>query len=180
MIATILGRDLFKKGMDLYFECHDGKAVTIEDFVACFEAASGRDLKQFSLWYHQAGTPLVTASGSYDADKQTYTLSLEQTIPPTPGQSAKKPMHIPLRLGLLLQDGSEAIPTAISGADVTADVVHLTERKQTVTFSGIPSRPVPSFNRDFSAPINLHVEQSAEDRALIARHEVDLSRAGRR
>ncbi|WP_026618664.1 aminopeptidase N [Ensifer sp. WSM1721] len=174
MIATILGRDLFKKGMDLYFECHDGKAVTIEDFVACFEAASGRDLKQFSLWYHQAGTPLVTASGSYDADKQTYTLSLEQTIPPTPGQSAKKPMHIPLRLGLLLQDGSEAIPTAISGADVTADVVHLTERKQTVTFSGIPSRPVPSFNRDFSAPINLHVEQSAEDRALIARHEVDL------
>jgi len=174
MIATILGRDLFKKGMDLYFERHDGQAVTIEDFVACFEAASGRDLTQFSLWYHQAGTPLVTASGSYDADKQTYTLSLEQTIPPTPGQSAKKPMHIPLRLGLLLQDGSEAIPTAISGADVTADVVHLTERKQTVTFSGIPSRPVPSFNRDFSAPINLHVEQSAEDRALIARHEVDL------
>ncbi|MCA1366506.1 aminopeptidase N [Bradyrhizobium sp. BRP14] len=174
MIATILGRDLFKKGMDLYFERHDGQAVTIEDFVACFEAVSGRDLTQFSLWYHQAGTPLVTASGSYDADKQTYTLSLEQTIPPTPGQSAKKPMHIPLRLGLLLQDGSEAIPTAISGADVTADVVHLTERKQTVTFSGIPSRPVPSFNRDFSAPINLHVEQSAEDRALIARHEVDL------
>jgi aminopeptidase N len=174
MIATILGRDLFKKGMDLYFERHDGQAVTIEDFVACFEAVSGRDLTQFSLWYHQAGTPLITASGSYDADKQTYTLWLEQTIPPTPGQSLKKPMHIPLRLGLLLQDGSEAVPTAISGADVTGDVVHLTERKQTVTFSGIPSRPVPSFNRDFSAPINLHTEQSAEDRALIARHEVDL------
>jgi aminopeptidase N len=174
MIATILGRDLFKKGMDLYFERHDGQAVTIEDFVACFEAVSGRDLTQFSLWYHQAGTPLITASGSYDADKQTYTLWLEQTIPPTPGQSLKKPMHIPLRLGLLLQDGSEAVPTAISGADVTGDVVHLTERKQTVTFSGIPPRPVPSFNRDFSAPINLHTEQSAEDRALIARHEVDL------
>ncbi|MQW86740.1 aminopeptidase N [Sinorhizobium saheli] len=174
MIATILGRDLFKKGMDLYFERHDGQAVTIEDFVACFEAASGRDLAQFSLWYHQAGTPLVTASGSYDAGKQTYTLSLEQSVPPTPEQSAKAPMHIPLRLGLLLEDGTEATPTAVSGADITGDVLHLTERKQTVVFSGIPSRPVPSFNRGFSAPINLHFEQGARDRALIARHETDL------
>lgn len=174
MIATILGRDLFKKGMDLYFDRHDGQAVTIEDFVACFEDASGRSLKQFSLWYHQAGTPLVTASGSYDADKQIFSLSLEQTIPPTPGQSTKEPMHIPLRLGLLLEDGSEAKAATVSGADVTEDVIHLTKRKQAVLFSGIPSRPVPSLNRGFSAPINLHIEQSAEDRALIARHEVDL------
>ncbi|WEX87676.1 aminopeptidase N [Sinorhizobium garamanticum] len=174
MIATILGRDLFKKGMDLYFDRHDGQAVTIEDFIACFEDASGRNLKQFSLWYHQAGTPLVTASGSYDADKQTFSLSLEQTVPPTPGQSTKEPMHIPLRLGLLLGDGSEAKAATVSGADVTGDVIHLTKRKQTVLFSGIPSRPVPSLNRGFSAPINLHIEQSAEDRALIARHEVDL------
>ncbi|MCZ4089892.1 aminopeptidase N [Sinorhizobium psoraleae] len=174
MIATILGRDLFKKGMDLYFDRHDGQAVTIEDFIACFEDASGRDLKQFSLWYHQAGTPLVTASGSYDAEKQTFSLSLEQTVPPTPGQSTKEPMHIPLRLGLLLEDGSEAKAAKVSGADITDDVVHLTERRQTVVFSGIPSRPVPSLNRGFSAPINLHMEQSAEDRALIARHEIDL------
>ncbi|OAP40712.1 aminopeptidase N [Sinorhizobium glycinis] len=174
MIATVLGRDLFKKGMDLYFDRHDGQAVTIEDFIACFEDASGRDLGQFSLWYHQAGTPLITASGSYDAAKQSYTLSLEQTVPATPGQSAKKPMHIPLRVGLLLEDGSEAKPATVSGADVMADVVHLTERRQTVVFSGVPSRPVPSFNRGFSAPINLHIEQSAEDRALIARHEIDL------
>ncbi|MDX1015377.1 aminopeptidase N [Sinorhizobium medicae] len=174
MIATILGRDLFKKGMDLYFERHDGQAVTIEDFVACFEAASGRDLKQFSLWYHQAGTPLVTASGVYNTAGQTYTLSLEQTVPPTPGQSSKAPMHIPLRFGLLLPDGSEATPTAVSGAEISGDVLHLTERKQSVTFSGVPAQPVPSFNRDFSAPINLHVVQSAGDRALIARFETDL------
>ncbi|OHV85697.1 aminopeptidase N [Ensifer sp. LCM 4579] len=174
MIATILGRDLFKKGMDLYFDRHDGQAVTIEDFIACFEDASGRDLNQFSLWYEQAGTPLVSASGSYDATAQTFTLALEQTVPPTPGQSAKRPMHIPLRVGLLLEDGSEAIATAASGADVTGDVIHLTERRQTVVFTGIPSRPVPSFNRGFSAPINVHIEQSAEDRALIARYEVDL------
>ncbi|MGN7752354.1 aminopeptidase N [Sinorhizobium sp. 22678] len=174
MIATILGRDHFKRGMDLYFERHDGQAVTIEDFVACFEAASGRDLKQFSLWYHQAGTPLVTAAGTYDASSQTYTLSLEQTVPPTPGQSSKAPMHIPLRFGLLLPDGSEARPSAVSGAEITGDVLHLTERKQTITFSGMPSEPVPSFNRGFSAPVNLHLAQSAEHRALIARHETDL------
>ncbi|WP_440657230.1 aminopeptidase N [Ensifer adhaerens] len=174
MIATILGRDLFKKGMDLYFDRHDGQAVTIEDFVACFEAASGRDLRQFALWYHQAGTPLVTASGAYDAAKQTFTLSLEQTVPPTPGQSAKEAMHIPLKMGLLLEDGSEAALAAVSGADMTDDVLHLTERNQTVVFSGIPSRPVPSFNRSFSAPINLHIEQNADDLALIAHHESDL------
>ncbi len=174
MIATILGRDLFKKGMDLYFDRHDGQAVTIEDFVACFEAASGRDLRQFALWYHQAGTPLVTASGAYDATKQTFTLSLEQTVPPTPGQSAKEAMHIPLKMGLLLEDGSEATLAAVSGADMTDDVLHLTERNQTVVFSGIPSRPVPSFNRSFSAPINLHIEQNADDLALIAHHESDL------
>ncbi|MEK1866332.1 MAG: aminopeptidase N, partial [Ensifer adhaerens] len=174
MIATILGRDLFKKGMDLYFDRHDGQAVTIEDFVACFEAASGRDLRQFALWYHQAGTPLVTASGAYDATKQTFTLSLEQTVPPTPGQSAKEAMHIPLKMGLLLEDGSEAALAAVSGADMTDDVLHLTERNQTVVFSGIPSRPVPSFNRSFSAPVNLHIEQNADDLALIAHHESDL------
>ncbi|WDZ77621.1 aminopeptidase N [Ensifer adhaerens] len=174
MIATILGRDLFKKGMDLYFDRHDGQAVTIEDFVTCFEEASGRDLRQFALWYHQAGTPLVTASGTYDAAKQTFTLSLEQTVPATPGQGAKEAMHIPLKMGLLLEGGGEADLSAVSGADMTGDVLHLTERKQTVVFSGIPSRPVPSFNRGFSAPINLHIEQSAEDLALIAHHESDL------
>ncbi|KOF22811.1 aminopeptidase N [Ensifer adhaerens] len=174
MIATLLGRDLFKKGMDVYFERHDGQAVTIEDFVACFADVSGRDLSQFSLWYHQAGTPLVTASGAYDAAKQTFTLSLEQTVPPTPGQSAKEPMHIPLRMGLLLESGGEADLSSVSGADITGDVLHLTDRKQTVVFTGITSRPVPSFNRGFSAPINLHIEQTDDDLALIARHESDL------
>lgn len=174
MIATLLGRDLFKKGMDVYFERHDGQAVTIEDFVACFADVSGRDLSQFSLWYHQAGTPLVTASGAYDAAKQTFTLSLEQTVPPTPGQSAKEPMHIPLRMGLLLESGGEADLSSVSGAGITGDVLHLTDRKQTVVFTGITSRPVPSFNRGFSAPINLHIEQTDDDLALIARHESDL------
>ncbi len=107
MIATLLGKDTFKKGMDLYFDRHDGQAVTIEDFVKCFEDASGRDLAQFSLWYHQAGTPLVTASGSYDASAKTFTLSLEQMIPATPGQTDKEPMHIPLSLALFGENGAQ-------------------------------------------------------------------------
>jgi aminopeptidase N len=173
MIATLLGKDLFKKGMDLYFERHDGDAATVEDFVACFAEVSGRDFTQFSLWYHQAGTPLVTASGTYDAATATFTLSLEQMVPATPGQSVKEPMHIPLRLGLIGEDGSQISPSVVSGAEFTDDVLHLTERAQTAVFQGISSRPVLSLNRSFSAPINLHFDQSTADLALIARYEND-------
>ncbi|WP_440409829.1 aminopeptidase N [Neorhizobium petrolearium] len=174
MIATLLGSKDFKAGMDLYFERHDGQAVTVEDYLKCFEDASGRDLEQFSLWYHQAGTPLVTASSSYDQKKGTFTLSLEQMLPATPGQSNKEPMHIPLSLALILDNGQIAAPTAVKGGEMTGDVLHLTERKQTFTFFGISSRPVLSLNRSFSAPINLHFDQTPADLAHIARHDTDL------
>ncbi|AVA20847.1 MULTISPECIES: aminopeptidase N [unclassified Rhizobium] len=173
MIATLLGRDLFKKGMDLYFDRHDGQAVTIEDFIKCFEDASGRDLTQFSLWYHQAGTPLVTASGTYDAGAKTFALSLEQMVPATPGQPNKEPMHIPLRTALFAADGTLLTPTSVTGAELTDDVLHLTTRAQTAVFHGIPSRPVLSLNRSFSTPINLQFSQSAKDLALIAHYETD-------
>ncbi|MBM7045378.1 MULTISPECIES: aminopeptidase N [Rhizobium] len=173
MIATLLGRELFKKGMDLYFDRHDGQAVTIEDFVRCFEDVSARDLTQFSLWYHQAGTPLVTASGDYDAGGKTFTLSLEQMQPATPGQTAKKPLHIPLRLALIAENGAAIAPTSVAGAELTDDVLHLTEKAQTVVFHGVPSRPVLSLNRSFSTPINLQFNQSPRDLALIARYETD-------
>lgn len=173
MIATLLGRDLFKTGMDLYFDRHDGQAVTIEDFVKCFEDVSGRDLAQFSLWYHQAGTPLVTASGAYDAAARSFTLSLEQMQPATPGQTSKAPLHIPLRMVLIAEDGTLLTPTSVTGAELTGDVLHLTARTQTVVFNGIPSRPVLSLNRSFSTPINLQFSQSAKDLALIARYETD-------
>ena len=174
MIATLLGPDGFKNGMDLYFERHDGEAATVEDFVRCFEDSTGRDLSQFSLWYHQAGTPLVTASGAYDPAASTFTLSLEQMIPATPGQPNKEPMHIPLSFALILDNGSAATPAAVAGGEVTGDVLHLTQRKQTFTFSGISSRPVLSLNRSFSAPINLHLDQSTDDLVHIARHDGDL------
>ena len=173
MIATLLGKATFKKGMDLYFDRHDGQAVTIEDFVTCFEDASGRDLKQFSLWYHQAGTPLVTTSGSYDAAAASFTLSLEQMIPATPGQPTKEPMHIPLSLALFGENGDKIEPTSVDGAEYTGEVLHLTARTQTAVFRGIASRPVISINRSFSAPINLHFDQSPDDLALLARHETD-------
>ncbi|UWM76783.1 aminopeptidase N [Rhizobium sp. WSM4643] len=173
MIATLLGKDGFKKGMDLYFDRHDGQAVTIEDFVKCFEDASGRDLSQFSLWYHQAGTPLVTASGSYDAAAGSFTLSLEQMIPATSGQPSKEPMHIPLSLALFGENGGKIEPTSVEGAEYAGGVLHLTGRTQTAVFHGIGSRPVVSINRSFSAPINLHFDQSPADLAHLARHETD-------
>lgn len=174
MIATILGGDLFKKGMDLYFERHDGDAATVEDFVKCFEDASGRDLKQFSLWYHQAGTPQITVSSAFDAASGTLTLSLDQMVPATPGQTSKEPMHIPLKTGLLLEDGTIVTPAAVTGGEMTGDVLHLTERSQKFVFTGIPSRPTVSLNRGFSAPVSLHFNQSSADLSLIARHESDL------
>ncbi|SCW29753.1 aminopeptidase N [Rhizobium mongolense subsp. loessense] len=173
MIATLLGKETFKKGMDIYFDRHDGQAVTIEDFVKCFEDASGRDLAQFSLWYHQAGTPLVTASGSYDATAKTFSLSLEQMVPATPGQTDKKPMHIPLSLALFGENGGKIEPASVEGAEFTGEVLHLIGRTQTAVLHGIGSRPVVSINRSFSAPINLHLDQSPADLALLARHETD-------
>ncbi|KQQ58624.1 aminopeptidase [Rhizobium sp. Leaf311] len=174
MIATILGAQDFRKGMDLYFERHDGEASTVENFIKCFEDASGRDLSQFFRWYVQAGTPLVSASTTYDAGSSTFTLSLEQTVPATPGQSAKQTLHIPLSLALILENGEIAQPSKVEGGEYRDGVVHLTERSQTFTFSGISSRPVLSLNRSFSAPINLHLEQSAQDMVQIARHDTDL------
>lgn len=174
MIATILGRDDFRKGMDLYFERHDGQAVTVEDYVKCFENASGRDLAQFFRWYVQAGTPLVSVSGAYDSAAATFTLSLEQTTPATPGQPNKQPLHIPLSFALILDNGQIAEPTSVTGGEVTGDVLHLTERSQNFTFSGISSRPVLSLNRSFSAPVNLAFDQSPEDLVHIARHDSDL------
>lgn len=174
MIATILGKDLFKKGMDLYFERHDGEAATVEDFVKSFADASGRDLTQFSLWYQQAGTPQINVSTSYDKKAKTFSVDLKQTIPPTPGQSTKAPMHIPLSYGLLAADGKKLVSKSVRGGDVTGDVLHLTEAHQTFVFEGIAERPVLSLNRSFSAPVTLHFDQSSDDLALIARSETDL------
>ncbi|MBC7279872.1 aminopeptidase N [Hoeflea sp.] len=172
MIRTILGAEDFRKGMDLYFERHDGDAATIEDFLACFAEASGRDLKQFSLWYSQAGTPSVSVSTDWNDAKKSFKVTLEQSLAPTPGQSRKALMHIPLAYGLILPDGAE-FDGQPSGGEARGGVVHLTKRKQTFTFPDVPGRPVLSINRAFSAPVNIAMEQSAADLAHIARHDSD-------
>src|SRR6478752_142979 len=107
MLQTLIGKENFRAGMDLYFTRHDGEAATIEQFIACFAESSGRDLTQFLRWYRQAGTPEVTARGKFDGARKSFTLECKQTIPPTPGQPVKEPMVIPLSLGLVSKDGRD-------------------------------------------------------------------------
>src|SRR5690606_6291642 len=136
----------------------DGQAVTIEDFLACFEAVTQRDLGQFALWYHQAGTPRVAVTTSYDAARQEYSLNIQQSVAPTPTEAFKKPMHIPLAFGLVGADGTDMMTSEVEGAEVKAGVLHLTQQSQTVCFREIAEHPVLSINRGFSAPIILDRE----------------------
>jgi aminopeptidase N len=173
MLRTVIGAEAFRAGMDLYLRRHDGRAVTIEDFLRCFEEASGQDLSQFSLWYHQAGTPNLTVSSSYDAAGQVFTVEIEQSVPPTPSESRKRLMHIPLAFGLVDADGSDMPIGEVEGADVHDGVIHVRKRRHTVRFHGIARRPVLSLNRGFSAPITLQTEQKAEDQIFLAGHDSD-------
>jgi len=174
MIHTILGPDKFRAGMDLYFARHDGQAVTIEDFLLCFEEASGMDLSQFSLWYHQAGTPNVTVSTSYNERSKEFTLEIEQTVPPTPSEARKRLMHIPLAFGLVGPNGQDMDYEIAEGAPIEDGVIHLHKRRHTVQFKGVSARPVISLNRGFSAPITLSLQMPSKDRLFLARHDSDL------
>ncbi|MCC6780269.1 MAG: aminopeptidase N, partial [Hyphomicrobiales bacterium] len=171
MLRTMLGRQTFRRGMDLYFERHDGQAATIEQFVQCFAEASGKDLSQFMLWYAQAGTPEVVATGSFDARSKTYRLDIAQTVPATPGQTNKEPMVIPLAFGLVGRDGRD-LPTACDGA-LAHGVMTLDQAAQTFVFRGVPEPPVPSLNRGFSAPIKLVANISADDLRFLAAKDAD-------
>ncbi|HVY20502.1 MAG TPA: aminopeptidase N [Bauldia sp.] len=173
MLQTLIGREGFRAGMDLYFKRHDGQAVTIDDFLAAFADANQIDLTQFKLWYSQAGTPEVAASGVYDAQAKTYTLTLSQTCPPTPGQPLKKPMVVPVRFGLVGQNGEDLTFEGATGAKVVDNVIHLTEAKQTVVFRGVSSRPVPSLFRGFSAPVRLAMDTPAADLLFLLRTDAD-------
>ncbi len=173
MLRLVLGDDGFNAGMDLYFERHDGEAVTIEDFLAAFADATGKDLSQFKLWYSQSGTPEVTATGSYDPRHKTFTLTIEQKCPPTPGQPVKQPMHIPLRFGLVGPNGADLTTQAAAGAPIEGDVIHLTEQNQTVVFNDVAARPVHSLLRDFSAPVRLVTDHSSDDLIFLTRTDSD-------
>ena len=164
MQHTLLGRETFRKATDLYFERYDGHAVTCDDFVQCMADASGRDMSQFFLWYKQAGTPTIKATSQYDAAQQTFSLTLQQSQADTPGQVGKKPLHIPVAVGLLNQAGEETHPT---------QVLEMTEREQTFTFNNVKTRPVPSILRGFSAPVKLVTDLSDDDLRLLQLKDTD-------
>ncbi len=175
MMQTLLGRDGFRRGMDLYFQRHDGQAVTCDDFVAALADANGVDLTQFKRWYHQAGTPELTVSDAYDPATRAYTLTVRQSCPPTPGQPHKEPFHIPLALGLLDAEGRD-LPLRLEGEDEAWDttrVLEVRESEQTFRFVDVPARPVPSLLRGFSAPVKLMTAESGPDLRFRLAHDRD-------
>ena len=175
MIHTLLGAEAFRRGSDLYFERHDGQAVTCDDFVRAMEETADVDLTQFRRWYSQAGTPVIRVCDEYDEAAGSYTLHVTQSCPPTPGQPHKQPFVIPLAVGLLGEAGN--LPLKLSGhpADPeTSDNTHLVltvdHPEQTFVFEDVTERPVPSLLRGFSAPVRLDYEYSrAELFALMTR-----------
>ncbi|NDR56540.1 aminopeptidase N [Aliiruegeria sabulilitoris] len=162
MLKRLVGDEGYSKALDLYFTRHDGDAATIEDWLKVFEDATGRDLSQFKRWYSQAGTPRIAVQESFE--NGTYTLTLSQTTPPTPGQPYKEPLVIPVAVGLLSPNGDEVVPTR---------VLELTEPEQSFTFDGLSAKPVASILRGFSAPVVLQREQSAGERAFLLAHDTD-------
>ncbi|GAA0213054.1 aminopeptidase N [Kangiella japonica] len=177
MYQTLLGRDGFKRGLDVYFERHDGQAVTCEDFVRAMEDANGYDLQQFRRWYSQAGTPEVTVSSNYDADKRQLTLSFTQSCRPTPGQEDKEPFHIPVKVGLIdtLGKDIELKPVSLTDSDarVEGDIVHLKSAQQSVTFDDVPRNVIPSILRGFSAPVKLHYDYSLKELIFLFANDSD-------
>ena len=162
MLRTLVGPELYRAALDLYFERHDGEAATIDDWLKVFEDATGRDLSQFKRWYKQAGTPRLTVEEGWA--NGTYTLTFSQETPPTPGQSDKAPLLIPIATGLIGPNGDEVLPTR---------VLEMTEARQSFTFEGLGARPTPSILRGFSAPVILRRETSAADRAFLLAHDTD-------
>ena len=176
MMHTLLGEEGFRKGMDLYFERHDGQAVTCDDFVQAMQDGGNKDLNQFRLWYSHAGTPELTVSGEYDEAGSAYTLTVEQKVPDTPGQTGKRPMHLPLDVGLVGPDGA-ALPLALAGSSgagaPTSRLLDIRRETQSFRFTGIEAKPVPSLNRGFSAPVKLKTAYADDDRAFLFAHDPD-------
>ncbi|MEW8500018.1 MAG: aminopeptidase N, partial [Candidatus Thiodiazotropha taylori] len=175
MQANLLGAETYRKATDLYFERHDGEAVTTDDFVKCMEDASARDLSQFRLWYSQSGTPQVRVSTDYDEQQGRLQITFSQITPETPGQKQKKPFHIPIALALLDSQG-ESLPLnrrAGAAGSFKEQVLELTEATQTFVFHDLPQQPVPSILRGFSAPVKLEYDYSDDQLMFLMAKESD-------
>lgn len=171
MLHTLLGPKQFRAGSDLYFDRHDGQAVTTEDFVSAMADVSGMDLEQFKLWYDQGGTPELQVSSSYNANSKQYTLNLSQSCPATPGQDLKEPFHIPVSIALLDSEGQELPLSIADGAKEC--VFELIEARESIVFEGIEAEPVPSLLRGFSAPVKLSYQYTDEQLVFLFQHDSD-------
>ena len=170
MYHTLLGEEGFQKGMKLYFQRHDGQAVTCDDFRAAMADANGINLDQFALWYSQAGTPVLEAEGYLK--NNIFELTIKQTVPPTPDMADKQPMMIPVKIGLLNRNG-EAVAFDYQGKRATEAVLLLTEAEQTFALEGVTEAVVPSLLRGFSAPVHLNYPYSDDDLLLLLAHDSD-------
>ncbi len=175
MLHTLLGEEGFRRGMDCYVERHDGQAVTCDDFVAAMADANGADLDQFKLWYSQAGTPRLEVRSEYEGAARTCTLTVAQHCPATPGQCEKRPMHIPLAVGMIGLAG-EDLPLTLAGEPgpgATTRVLELREPRQVFRFTGVEARPVLSLLRNFSAPVTLDCDHSDQELRFLLAHDRD-------
>ncbi|XP_009786061.1 puromycin-sensitive aminopeptidase [Nicotiana sylvestris] len=184
MYKTLLGSQGFRKGMDLYFMRHDGQAVTCEDFFAAMRDANNADFANFLLWYSQAGTPVVKVATNYSAESRTFSLKFSQEVPPTPGQSAKEPMFIPVAVGLLDSSGKDMPLSSVyhdgklesfasSGQNVHTTVLRITKKEEEFVFNDISEKPTPSILRGFSAPIRLESDLTDSDLLFLLAHDSD-------
>lgn len=164
MYQTMFGVDGFRKGIDLYFQRHDGQAVTTEDFAAAMADANNADLTEFKRWYEQAGTPVVKVTDRWDSSTHTYVIECEQSCPATPESSEKQPFVIPLKTSILNDKGENL---------VESQVLNLTQRQQTFEFPNIDSKPIPDLLQEFSAPVQLQYNYSNEQLAFLLKHSPD-------
>ncbi|WP_305909289.1 aminopeptidase N [Methylomarinum sp. Ch1-1] len=173
MLHTLLGGEGFRKGCDLYFQRHDGQAVTCDDFVSAMEDANGRDLTQFRRWYSQAGTPQLNVEQHYDAESGQLELTLRQHCPDTPGQTDKPPLHIPVKIGLLNSRGQVELIKLDGRPPVEETVLELTEAEQSFALSGLAEQPTVSWLRGFSAPVIVKMQRSLEELAFLLSYDSD-------
>ncbi|MFA6900845.1 MAG: aminopeptidase N [Desulfurivibrionaceae bacterium] len=174
MLHTLLGRELFRQGLALYLTRHDGQAATTDDFVQAMAEVSGRDLLQFKSWYTQAGTPQLTVQTDYDGQVHTYTLTLEQSTPPTQGQPEKEPLHIPIALGLLDSEGREMELTCPERqGEAERGLFELRGAKEIIRFNGVAEKPRLSILRNFSAPLKVAYDCDEEELLFLFRHDQD-------
>ncbi|XP_030480896.1 puromycin-sensitive aminopeptidase [Cannabis sativa] len=184
MYKTLLGSQGFRKGMDLYFKRHDGQAVTCEDFFAAMRDANDADFANFLHWYSQAGTPTVKVTSAYNPEARTYSLKFSQDVPPTPGQSVKEPMFIPVAMGLLDSTGRDMLLSSVyhdgklesiasDDKPVYSTVLRVTKKEEEFVFSDVPERPIPSLLRGYSAPIRLESDLTDSDLSFLLAHDSD-------